>query len=96
MPNIKTEINSHDGEILRNTPSKNAKQANCQQKENSPMNETSLKESLICYATISCSDKNYKPKPYKGSLRSAIIATKNHLTYPCTNMISNYQLSIGA
>ena len=67
MPNIKTEINSHDGEILRNTPSKNAKQANCQQKENSPMNETSLKESLICYATISCSDKNYKPKPYKGS-----------------------------
>ena len=27
----------------------------------------SLKESLAYYATISCNDKNYKPKLYKGS-----------------------------
>ena len=31
------------------------------------MNGACLKESLICYATISCNNKNYKPKLYKGS-----------------------------
>ena len=29
MPNIRAKINSHNREILRNTPSKNAKQCNC-------------------------------------------------------------------
>ena len=31
------------------------------------MNGACLKESLVYYATISCNDKNYKPKLYKGS-----------------------------
>ena len=71
MPNIKTKINAHNRDILRNTPSKNAKQCNCQQKENCPMNGACLKESLVYYATISCNDKNYKPKLYKGSCETS-------------------------
>ena len=67
MSNIKTKINVHNRNILRNTPAKNAKRCNCQQKENCPMNGACLKESLVYYATISCNDKNYKPKLYKGS-----------------------------
>ena len=67
MPNIKTKINAHNRKILQNAPSKNAKHCNCQQKENFPMNGVCLKESLVYYATISCNDKNYKPKLYKGS-----------------------------
>ena len=99
MPNIKTKINAHNREILQNTPSKNTKHCNCLQKENCPMNGACLKESLVYYATISCNDKNYQPKLYKGScetsLKSAIVTIKNHLMYHCTNMIPSYQQSIG-
>ena len=99
MPNIKTKINAHNREILRNTPSKNTKHCNCQQKENCPMNGACLKKSLVYYATISCNDKNYQPKLYKEVakqvLRSAIVTIKNHLMYHCTNMIPSYQQSIG-
>ena len=45
----------------------NAKRCNCQQKENCLMNGDCLKEILVYYATISCNDKNYKPRLYKGS-----------------------------
>ena len=71
MSNIKTKINAHNRDILRNTPSKNAKQCNCQQKENCPMNVACLKESLVYYASISCNEKNYKPKLYKGSWKAS-------------------------
>ena len=71
MPNIKTKINAHTRVILQNTPSKNAKRCNCQQIENCSMNGDCLKESLIYYATISCNDKNYKPKLYKGSCETS-------------------------
>ena len=64
-------MNAHNREILRNTPSKNAKPCNCQQKENCSMNGPFLKESLVYYATISCNDKNYKPKLYKGSCKTS-------------------------
>ena len=57
MSNIKTKINAHNRDILRNAPSKNAKQCNCQQKENCPMNGACLKESLVYYAAISCYNK---------------------------------------
>ena len=67
MPNIKTKINAHNREILRNKPPKNANHCNCQQKENCSMNRACLKESLVYYATINCNDKNYKPKLYKRS-----------------------------
>ena len=99
MPNIKTKINAHNREILRNTPSKNTKHCNCQQKENCPMNGACLKESLVYYATISCNDKNYQPKLYKGSCETSFKKRysnhKNHLMYHCTNMIPSYQQSIG-
>ena len=55
----------------RNSRKYTIKKRNCQQKENCPMNDASLKENLIRYATISCSDKNYKPKPYKGSCETS-------------------------
>ena len=67
MPNIKTKVNAHNRNILRNKPSKNAKHCNCQQKENCPMNGACLKESLVYYPTISFNNKNYKPKLYKRS-----------------------------
>ena len=70
MPNIKTKIKAHNRVILQNSPSKNTKRCNCQQKENCPMNGDCLKESLVYYATISCNDKNYKLKLYKGSCKT--------------------------
>ena len=66
MPNIKTKINAHNREILRNRPSKNIKHC-----ENCPMNGACLKESLVYYATINCNDKNYQPKLYKGSCETS-------------------------
>ena len=35
------------------------------------MNGACLEESLVHYATISCNDKNYKPKLYKGSCKTS-------------------------
>ena len=97
MPNIKTKINTHNRDILQNTTSKNAKQCNCQLKENCPTKGACLKESLVYYATISCNDKNYKAKLYnaKQVLRSSVVTTKNHLTYHCINMTPSYQQNIG-
>ena len=40
-------------------------------KKNCPMNGDCLKESLVYYATISCNDKNYKPKLYKESCETS-------------------------
>ena len=71
MPNIKTKINAHNREILQNTQSKDAKHCNCQQKGNCPMSGACLQESLVYYAIISCNDKNYKPKLYKGSCETS-------------------------
>ena len=71
MPNIKTKINAPNRDILQNAPSKNVKQCNCQQKENCLMNGACLKENLVYYSTISCNDKNYKPKLYKGSFKAS-------------------------
>ena len=36
------------------------------------MKGASLKESLVYYATISCSDNNYRPKLYKGSCETSL------------------------
>ena len=98
MPNIKTKLNAHNREILRNTASKNTKHCNCQQKENCLMNSACLKESLFSYATICCNDKNYQPKLYKGScetsLKKPYSNQKKSLTYHCTNMIPSYQQTI--
>ena len=69
MPNIKTKIKAHNRVILQNSPSKNTKRCNCQQKENCLTNGDCLKESLVYYANISCNDKNYKLKLYKGSCK---------------------------
>ena len=71
MPNIKTKANTYNRVILRNTPSKNAKRCNCQQKENFPMNGDCIKESLVYYATISYNENNYKRKLYKGSCETS-------------------------
>ena len=92
MSNIKTKINGHNRDILPNIPSKNAKQCNCQQKENCPMNGAGLKESLVYYATISFNDKNYKPKLYKGSRETSF---KKRYSNHCTNMTPSYQQNIG-
>ena len=36
------------------------------------MNGACLKESLVCCATISCNNKNYKPKLHKGSCETSL------------------------
>ena len=66
MPNIKTKINAHNKKILQNTLPKNAKHCNCEKIEDCPMNDACLKEiSLLYHATITCNNKNFKPKLYK-------------------------------
>ena len=99
MPNVKTKINAHNREILRNTPSKNPKRCNCQQKENFPMDGACLKESLVYYTTISCKAKNCKRKYTKEIviqvLGSAMVTATNHLTYRFTNTVPSYQWNIG-
>ena len=100
MPNIKTKINAHNREILRSIQSKNAKNGNCQQNENCPMNGACLQEILVYYPTISPDDKNYKPnytkEVAKQVLRSTTVITKNHLTYHFTNTKPRYQRSTGS
>ena len=71
MPNIKTKIKAHNGDILQNTTSRITKHYYCQQNENCPMNGACLKKSLIYYATTGCNDKNYKPKLYKGGCETS-------------------------
>ena len=43
------QTNAHNREILRNRPSKNVIHCNCRQKENYPVNDACLKESLLCH-----------------------------------------------
>ena len=71
MPNIKTKIKTHNRKIQQNVPPKSTKHCNCQQKENFPINGACVQESLVCYATISCNGKNYKPKLCKGSCETS-------------------------
>ena len=52
MPNIKTKIIARNRKNLQNTPSKDVKDCNFQQKENCQMNSACLKESSVYYATI--------------------------------------------
>ena len=99
MPSIKTKINAHNRDILRITLSKNARQCNCQQKENWPMNSACLNESLVYYATISYNDKNYKPKLYKGSCEKSFkkhySKRKQSFNVPhCTNMTPSHQQNV--
>ena len=67
MPNIKTKIiekpyKTHQ-QKMKNTVIVN-------KKENCPMNSSCLKESLVDHNTISCNDKNYKPKLHKESCKT--------------------------
>ena len=45
--------------------------------------------------TIRIKKGNYKKEVAKQILRSAIVATKNHLAYHFINMIPSYQQNIG-
>ena len=56
------------------------------------MNGACLKESLVFYATISCNDKNYKPKLYKGSCETGF--TKSYINHKksLTYVHSRYQV----
>ena len=89
MSNIKTRVNAHYREILRNKPSKNPKHSNCQLKENCPMYSACLKENIVCYATISCDDKNYKPKLYKGSCQTSLKKRSHCIKYARIRVFSD-------
>ena len=66
MPNLKAKIDGHNKKILENTPSPITKLCNCLKKENCPMRGACRTENVLYYARISCDDKTYKPKLYKG------------------------------
>ena len=63
-------MKTHNTEVLRNLQSKNSKHCNGKQKENCLMSCACLKESLVYYATISCNNKDYNSKLYKGSCKT--------------------------
>ena len=65
MPNLKSLINSHNQNILRDQPQSTPKTCNCLKKEHCPMNGFCLTKSLLYYATITCDKENYT-KLYKG------------------------------
>ena len=65
IPNLKSLINSHNQNILRDQPQSTPKTCNCLKKEDCPMNGFSLTKSLLYYATITCDKENYT-KLYKG------------------------------
>ena len=65
MPNLKSLINSHNQNILRDQPQSSPKTCNCLKKEDCPMNGFCLTKSLLYYATITCDKENYI-KLYKG------------------------------
>ena len=63
MPNLKSLINSHNQNVLKDQPQSTPKTCNCLKKEDCRMNGLCLTESV--YATITCDKKNYT-KLYKG------------------------------
>ena len=77
-------INAHNREILQNTQSKNAE--HCKTERKLPNKGAFLQESLIYYATISCNDKNYKPKLYKKEV------AKQAFTKHCSNRKKSFNV----
>ena len=66
IPNLKAKIDGHNKEILQNTPPPKSKLFNCLKKQNCPMRGACLNENVPYFARISCDDRTYKPKLYKG------------------------------
>ena len=66
MPNLKAKIDGHNKKILETTPPPKTKLYNCLKKENCPMRVTCLSENILYYPRISCDDKTFKPKLYRG------------------------------
>ena len=66
MPNIRSKINGHNKKILQPEPAEPQELCNCLVKEDCPLNGLCLESSILCQATIKCSDCKYKQKRYKG------------------------------
>lgn len=66
MSNIKSKVNGHNKKMLPPKTIEPQNLCNCLIKENFPMNEICLKSSILCQATIKCSDIKYKQKRCKG------------------------------
>ena len=66
MPNIRSEINSHNKKILQSKPTEPQKLCNCLIREDCPMNGLCLTSNILYQATITCSDSKYKQKRYTG------------------------------
>ena len=64
MPNLKSLINSHNQNILRDQPQSTPETCNCLKKEHCPMNGFCLTKCLLHYATITYDKENYT-KLYK-------------------------------
>ena len=64
MPNLKSLINSHNQNILRDQPQSTPETCNCLKKEHCPMNGFCLTKCLLYYATITYDKENYT-KLYK-------------------------------
>ena len=66
MPNLKAKIDGHNKKILETLAPPITKLCNCLKKENYTMRGACLTENILYYARISCDDKTYEPKLYKG------------------------------
>ena len=65
MPNMKTKINIHNKQVLReNKP--NSRKCNCIKKETCPMNGSCLEENILYIGNINCEDNSYRTHRYKG------------------------------
>ena len=84
MPNLKSLINSHNQNVLKDQPQSSPETCNCLEKEDCPMNGLCLKESLLYYTTITCDKGNYV-KLYKGicetSFKKRYVNHKFSLTF---------------
>ena len=99
MPNLKSLINSHNQNILRDQSQSTPKTCNCLKKEDCPMNGFCLTKSLLYYATITCGKENYT-KLYKGICKTTFKkryaqTTKSLLTFQPTKTITNFLPNIG-
>ena len=66
IPNVKSNISTHNKKILNKPVNQNNRKCNCINKNTSPLNGNCLLENILYVATIKSEKKNYQPRNYGG------------------------------
>ena len=66
IPNVKSNISTHNKKILNKPVNQNNRKCNCINKNTSPLNGNCLLENILYVATIKSEKKNYQPRNYRG------------------------------